>query len=66
MSIAFILKTLTSIRFNSKNLKLDHDKKNNHFGLYQFSYLRLNSQSHFENWQKLVKNGVLKINQLDM
>ena len=25
-------------QFDSKNLKLDHDMKNNHFGLYQLSF----------------------------
>ena len=51
MTIASILKIL--LGFDSKDLKLDHNMKNNHFESLSIKILRLNSQPRFENWQKI-------------
>ena len=48
--------------FDSRNLKLDHDIKKYHFGSLSVRLLTLKQLASFE---KLVKNRVSKINQLD-
>ena len=53
---------LPSLGFDSKGLKSDHDMKDNHFGSLSIRILTLKQ---FGNWQKLVKNRVLKMYQLE-
>ena len=49
---------LTSLGFDSKGLKSDHDMKDHHFGSLPIRILTLKQ---FGNWRKLVKNRVLTL-----
>ena len=46
-------------------MKLDNDMKNNDLGSLSIKLLALKQSASFKNWRKSVKNGVLKVNQLN-
>ena len=63
LTIASILKIW--IWFDSKNLKLDHDMKNNLSESLSIKLLTLKQSASFWSWRKSVMNKVLIINELD-